>query len=123
MRLAVPLGAGLAIAGCAPDTFSTAAVNADGGSPDTASRVTPHPERPIVLGDLTLCAGSDPNDLGMAEAYAFKATRTGAVIELGIYVAAETTAPRLQMGLYEDSADNVGAMLALTSQQDVAVNG
>jgi hypothetical protein len=67
----------------------------------------------VVAGNPQVEPGSDSDPAGMAEAFRFSATASGAVTDLMVYVDASSSASTLVAGLYADSGGgHPGALLA-----------
>src|SRR5262245_4119409 len=65
----------------------------------------------VIIGSQQLQLQRDSNAAGQAEAFNSTATASGTVVSLSIYVDAGSTATKLTVGLYADSAGKPGTLL------------
>ncbi len=74
-----------------------------------------------LLGDSTIGANDDSNSLGAPEAFQVTATNCGNIGSISLYVAPNSTAGTIVVGLYTDSAGHPGALLAQGSVSAAAL--
>jgi hypothetical protein len=67
---------------------------------------------PTLLGEELPGTNVDYNPAGLAEAFLTKATATGAVTRIRVYVGPDSAATSLVAGIYADDAGSPGALLA-----------
>ena len=69
----------------------------------------------LLLGTKTVLSNADSVPAGMAEAFRATASATGALASFNLYVDAGTTATRLLVGIYSNSSNHPGTLLAQTT--------
>jgi hypothetical protein len=89
---------------------SSDAAGNDAAAPDATFTTSAQPV--LLVGSSTVQSTPDSNTAGRAEAFQYTAAATGSVTTLYVYVDSGSTATKMVVGLYTDSANNPGSLLA-----------
>ena len=79
-------------------------------SDDNVFTTAPPPPTPLI-GDSTIEGTLDNNPAGLAEAFQFTASASGAINQLSVYIDASSTATQVLVGLYTNTAHNAPGTL------------